>query len=351
MKWIEPPGGKPWALLGLCGASVLLNIVLTGVILTGSDADETVAATQNMPSSQVETTAPVVAAVTPPAPKGAQVTVGVLQPTPSDAPVVTKNVAPPTGVHTVRGTLTHSLIRTFSNEAGEHADVLNAVYSRLFFWDLDLRRDLQKGDEVQVAYRWDGTLAHVDVANYRSNKLGQTLTAYRFKAQGDAFDSYWTVDGQEVSRRLINSPLRQYEQVTALIKDRPSHKGMDFKTPVGTEIYAPKGGVVLRTDWNLKYNGNCIEMKFHDGTLAKFLHLSDTGVKAGQTVQAGQRIGATGNTGRSTAPHLHYELEKGGRMVDPVDYHGTTRRTLPASDRAAFERERTRLDGILNIAT
>ena len=153
-----------------------------------------------------------------------------------------------------------------------------------------------------------------------------------------------------MSRRLVNSPLKEYEQVTALIKDRPSHKGMDFKTPVGTDIFSPKSGRVVRTNWNLKFNGNCIEVKYNDGVTARFLHLSDTGVKPGQTVTAGQRIGATGNTGRSTAPHLHYEIDRAGRVLDPVDYHGVTRRTLPAADAASFQKVVMSLDASLSSA-
>jgi murein DD-endopeptidase MepM/ murein hydrolase activator NlpD len=352
MNWIEPPGGKPWALLGLCGASAVINIVLVGALMADGPSAPTI-------EPCLSATAPVAVqdAITKQgtAPVGAVVTIGQPQPAhvapvpaPSDAaPAHAAPVALTADGNVVRGTLTHSLVRTFHNEAGEHADVLNAVYSRLFFWDLDLRRDLQKGDEVEASYRWDGKLAHIDVARYKSNKLGQTLTAYLFHASGDTFPTYWTLEGEEVSRRLKNSPIREYQQVTALIKDRPSHKGMDFKTPVGTEIVSPKSATVVRTNWNTRFNGNSVELKFNDGTLARFLHLSETGVKAGQTVQAGQRIGASGNTGRSTAPHLHYELEKAGRVLDPVDYHGTTRRTLPVGDRNKFERKRIQLDGVL----
>jgi len=265
------------------------------------------------------------------------------------APTAAETEAARSGnVEVVRATVAHSLARTFQRNAPEaQADVLNAVYSRLFFWDLDLRKDLQKGDVLEVAYEWDGELAQIHSATYTSQKMGSVLDAYRFRASGDSFDSWWTSEGLEVSRRLKQSPLKEYEQVTALIKDRPSHKGMDFKTPVGTAIFAPKSGRVVRTNWNLKYNGNCIELKYNDGTTARLLHLSETAVKPGQTVAAGTRIGATGNTGRSTAPHLHYELERAGRVLDPVDYHGTTRRVLSAEDQSRFTMEQRRLHGLL----
>ena len=244
MNWMDPPGGKPWALFGLCGASALLNVVLLTSVFTG---DEASTAELNEPctaSATPVTAATNTVAVVAPAtqtsavvapPKGATVTVGTA-PAPNAVAAArplepaSPAVAMPSGMHRVWGTLSHSLVRTFNNEAGEHGEVLNAVYSRLFFWDLNLRRDLQKGDEVEVAYSWDGKLAHIDIARYHSLKLGEVLTAYKFTATGDRFSSYWTAEGQEVSRRLKNSPLKEYEQVTALIKDRPSHKGMDFKT-------------------------------------------------------------------------------------------------------------------------
>ncbi len=254
-------------------------------------------------------------------------------------------------LHRVRATVEHSLARTFQNAVPEHADVLSAVYARLFVWDLDLRKDLQRGDEIAVVYRWDGQLADIPVAAYRSGKLGRELRAYQFTASGDAHPSWWDADGVEVPHRLVDGPLRgNYEQITSLLKDRPTHKGMDFKVPVGTEVVSPRAGTVVRTDWNWRYNGNCVEVRYTDGTLARFLHLSDTRVAPGQRLAAGDVVGLSGNTGRSTAPHLHYELERDGRVVDPVRYHGTVRRKLPDADRAAFERERARLDRELAAA-
>ena len=272
-------------------------------------------------------------------------------PASEQAPVEEAPVVVPQDLEVVEASVVHSLARTFQNNVpAAHADVLSAVYARPFFWDLDLRSDLQKGDTIQVAYSWDGELAHVDAATYTSKKLGKTLTAYRYSASGDTYPSYWSVDGIEAAERLNDSPLAHYEQVTSLLKDRPTHKGMDFKVDVGAEIVSPRAGKVLRTDWNWKYNGNCVEVRYDDGTVARFLHLSQTEVKAGQAVSKGTLLGLTGNTGRSTAPHLHYELEKNGRVIDPIDYHGTTRRSLPPGDMATFSGDVERLQAILDTA-
>lgn len=229
-----------------------------------------------------------------------------------------------------------------------NSDAVSATTTRLLMWDLDLRRDLRAGDPLQVAWTEDGAGAVTIVgAHYTSQRLGQTLTAYRFQASGDQYPSYWTAEGTEVERRLRNSPIRAYEQITSLLRDRPNHHGIDFKAPTGTPVFTPFDGVVTRANWNHAANGNCIEVRFTDGTLAKFLHLSRNDVSEGARVSAGQQIALSGNTGRSSGPHLHYQLNRGDAVLDPIDVHGTERRTLPAGDMAAFRAEVARIDALI----
>ncbi|MBW1878962.1 MAG: M23 family metallopeptidase [Deltaproteobacteria bacterium] len=339
MRLIDPPDGRPWALLVLCGVSLCVNVLFLARELSADrpPAEEPIALDE-------AAAIPVAEAATEQADGTGSIVVEGLGEEPAPEPV-------PEGVRVVRAGVTHSLARSFVAAVPEHADVVSAVYARLFCWDLDLRRDLQKGDGIAVAYEWDGELAHIHVATYDSKKLGRPLHAYYFHATGDTFPSYWDEEGQEVGRRLKQGPLDEYEQVTSLLRDRPNHKGMDFKVPTGAEVVAPQSGTVVRVNWNLAYNGNCVEMRYADGTTAKFLHLSATDVRAGQRLAAGEHIGLSGNTGRSTAPHVHYELERGGRILDPVEYHGLVRRTLPAGDLEAFRAEVARLDRILATET
>jgi murein DD-endopeptidase MepM/ murein hydrolase activator NlpD len=238
----------------------------------------------------------------------------------------------------VRANVSHSLSRTFVNANPQHGSALSAVFSRLFMWDLDMRRDLMKGDQVEAVYRInDDGLPDIIAARYHSKKSSKTYSAFRYEAPGDTYASYWSMDGTEASLRLKNSPISEYEQVTSLLKDRPTHAGMDFKVPVGTETVTPKSGKVTRVNFgSMKYNGYCVEVKFSDGTLAKWLHLDKPMVKKGQQVGAQDVVGLTGNTGRSTAPHLHYQLDKGKRNLDPVDYHGTYRRRLSDTSMGGF---------------
>ncbi len=246
-----------------------------------------------------------------------------------------------------KATVEHSIARAFE-QLGAEGPAVAAVYARLFVWDLDAQQDVLKGDRIEVVWRPTADANYdVAVARYVSGKLGKTLDAYKYLAPDDTWPSWWRADGTEVPFRLVDGPLDDYEQVTSLLKDRPTHAGMDFKTPVGTEVTAPRRGKVVQTDWNTTFNGKSVELEYEDGVHAKFLHLDATKVKPGQAVKAGQVIGLTGNSGRSTAPHLHYQLERGSTILDPLEYHGSSRRKLPAAALEPFKAEVQRLRTLL----
>lgn len=319
---------KSWLLYLLLSCSLGLNVVL---LLNRSSSDEpggSPAAVAGNPSAE----APVASAA-------ASAPVAAAEPA-RDATQAAAAEAQVAGWAVLHGKVEQSLARTFQIIAGDDGDALSSVYTRLFVWDLDLRRDLQKGDAVSVAWRKgpDG-LPEIAAASLQSVKLGGVASAYRWKAPEDRYPSYWHLDGTEAAQRLREGPISQYEQITSLLKDRPTHKGMDFKTPVGTEVTSPRPGTVTRTNWNWGANGNCIEIRFDDGVLAKFLHLSENRVAQGQRVSVGQVIALSGNTGHTTAPHLHYQLDRDGKIIDPLDYHGTVRRTLGADQVAALRRD------------
>lgn len=98
-----------------------------------------------------------------------------------------------------------------------------------------------------------------------------------------------------------------------------NHKGIDWATPVGTAIYASSGGVVTKAGWGSGY-GNVVYIKHPDGKETRYGHLSKCLVTPGQTVKQGQKIALSGNTGRSTGPHLHFEIRINGAAVNPLKY-------------------------------
>jgi murein DD-endopeptidase len=311
----------------LLGCSLMLNAVL---LFSGRSAEAPSAPERSVETDGGDSGAPAVAQQPVAAADALE-----------SAPVhAADEVAPGEGWKTLGGTVEHSLARTFQRLAAEEGDALSSVFARLFVWDVDMRRDLQSGDAIAVVWRIgsDG-FPEVAAGSLSASKLGRTLAAYRWQAPGDSYPSYWYLDGTEVPHRLKESPLAQYEQITSLLKDRPSHKGMDFKVPVGTEVMSPRAGVVTRANWNWAANGNGIEIRYDDGVLAKFLHLNENRVAQGDRVSAGQVIALSGNTGRSTAPHLHYQLDRGDKALDPIDYHGSLRRQLDEAQIAALRRD------------
>ena len=95
------------------------------------------------------------------------------------------------------------------------------------------------------------------------------------------------------------------------------HKGIDWATPVGTSIFASCGGTVTQAGWFSSY-GNCVTIRHPDGNQTRYAHLSRVLVSVGESVEQGERIALSGNTGRSTGPHLHFEIIVNGSQVDPL---------------------------------
>jgi len=119
----------------------------------------------------------------------------------------------------------------------------------------------------------------------------------------------------------------------------------------------PAGARVNRVNWSTRHNGNCVEVVFTDGELAgklgRFLHLSsiDGAVTPRAQLVAGAQIGAVGSTGRSSAPHLHYEVrERDGRVLSPLVIHGTLDEMLPAEECDTFNTDVALYDRMLDGA-
>lgn len=104
-------------------------------------------------------------------------------------------------------------------------------------------------------------------------------------------------------------------------KTRRKHKGMDFSAPTGTPIYATSDGKVIRVDGRAAGYGKHIRIDHGFGYVTLYAHLSKYNVRPGQEVKRGDVIGFVGNTGRSVAPHLHYEIRKDGVAVNPINFY------------------------------
>ena len=246
---------------------------------------------------------------------------------------------------TIDGPVSRAFVRAVGSPEG---DRLALTLNRILVWNLDLTRDPRPGDVVEVLYQVnekDSVEINILATRYVSAKFNKTFEAWRYKPAGWKYPNWFDGEGREVAAFLEGGPIQEYEQITSLLGDGRGHSGIDFKAPVGTRVTAPFAGTVTRTTWNFKYNGTCIEYRTGKGMLVRFLHMDelDPALKVGSKVSVGQSVGLSGNTGRSSAPHLHYELNAGGRTVDPLDYHENRHRVLGAADKDGFEEARARL--------
>lgn len=274
-------------------------------------------------------------------------------------------VAPPAPVDPVKAAglerasmrIEGPLETAFVQSAG--ADVgpaLAQVVTRTLVWWVRVPGELLRGDTLDVLYqRRENEEPLVYAVRFVSGKTGQTHRAYRFLPEGETNARYYLPSGEELEMRLEHSPIDSYEQITSLLRDGRGHKGVDFRAPVGTPVKAPFSGVIKRKNWNWGSNGNCLELVESGGRgrRALFLHLNELpkSLQPGARFGVGQVLAQSGNTGRSFAPHLHYQLMTGDdRVLDPFDQHKTYRGSLASTQKAAFETELRRLDGLLGTS-
>ena len=105
------------------------------------------------------------------------------------------------------------------------------------------------------------------------------------------------------------------------------HKGVDLAAPEGTPVPSLGGGKVVFSGWRRGY-GNTVIVEDNQGTRVRYGHLKEALVRSGESVTANQILGRVGKTGRATGPHLHIEMEKGGRLVHPLTSHPKTQNNL-----------------------
>jgi len=124
---------------------------------------------------------------------------------------------------------------------------------------------------------------------------------------------------------VLNKDLKQMAsgygwRIDPIYHSRRFHAGMDFAAPTGTDIYATGNGTVISAGWEQGY-GNCVQINHNYGYQTLYGHMSAFKVRAGQTVKRGDVIGLVGSTGKSTGPHLHYEVHFKGEIMNPQNYY------------------------------
>src|SRR5712692_8768601 len=154
------------------------------------------------------------------------------------------------------GALETALVSTLGAELGK---TLAQVISRTLVWWVSIPGGLRRGDRIEALFQERPNEEPLLYA-LKFTKLGQTFRAYRFKPEGASFARSYLSTGEELEVRLKDAPLDDYEQVTSLIRDGRKHKGVDFKTPVGSPVKATFDGTITRKNWNFRGNGNSLEL-------------------------------------------------------------------------------------------
>ena len=333
-------------------AGVAIAAIVVGLIVGGVYWWKHRGAVETMPTPVAAAVEPVAPAV----PSTEAVPVGTPNAAVPTAPAIAAVApAPPTkdlggmkSLHvTINGPMESAIIAGVGKAVGAP---LTQVVNRTLVWWIKVPNDLVKGDALQVIYEERGSQEPlVHAVRFTSSKLGKTMEAYRFKPDDQPFPRFYAPDGKELEERLVDGPLDNWEQITSLLKDGRKHKGVDFKTPVGTPVKATFDGTIERKTWAFRGNGNSLDIAESGGKgrHAYYLHLSELPktVAVGQKVKKGQVIAQSGNTGHSFAPHLHYQLvDAGGNVIDPFDSHQVTRASIDPKQLPKLTAEVARLN-------
>jgi murein DD-endopeptidase MepM/ murein hydrolase activator NlpD len=252
----------------------------------------------------------------------------------------------------IDGPLERALVTSTGRDLGQS---LAQVITRTLVWWVPVPGGLRRGDRLDVLFEERSSEEPiVHALRFSSGRAAKTFRAYRFKPAGAIFARFYEPGGDEVELRLKDGPLDDYEQVTSHVKDGRHHKGVDFKTPLNSRVKATFDGTITRRNWNFRGNGNCLEVTESGGQNRKalLLHLSELPktMQVGNRVAKGQQIALSGNSGHSFAPHLHYQLMNGERVLDPFTSHETYRWSISPADKGALEAEITRLDRLMSVA-
>ena len=251
---------------------------------------------------------------------------------------------------TIKNSMNFSVCKMITRENGCAA--LSAHLARLMAWLMDIKKSMRNGDSMEVLYRRvDGPEQFkVLKLSYKSQLFAKTFAFYYFDEFDHGNGGYFDIKGNEIAHRIVEaqSPIRHYIEITSLPGDfrkgPGGHSGTDFKAEEGTPIYSGFSGKVLRTNWNIRANGYCVEIDHPKlGIKTLYLHLSRVKVKPGQVIKGGQQIAESGNTGRTFAPHLHYEIQdrKNKKIIySPFNskYHQSYTRSIPLHHHQAFKK-------------
>ena len=228
-------------------------------------------------------------------------------------------------------------------------------FARIYGFQVDFQRDIRKNDSFQIMYEVfeddNGKIFETGNIIFSDLKLsGVNNSLYYFDKQGS--EGHYDKNGKSVKKALMKTPINGARLSSAFgMRKHPidgynkMHKGTDFAAPMGTPIMASGNGVVTKARW-CGGGGNCVKIKHNSTYETIYAHMKSfaRGIKEGQRVKQGQIIGYVGSTGKSTGPHLHYEVVKGGKKINSQKLKLPSGKTLKGQERKVFEVKKIKLN-------
>ena len=237
---------------------------------------------------------------------------------------------------------------------------LTPALAEVLAWDLDLRRDVKRNDELRVL------INEISLPNGKFLKYGPILaikylgterqfSMYAYETE-DTGIRYFDASGASVERSLLSTPMK-FVRISSTFSSKrkhpilgytKAHNGVDYAAPTGTPIWSVGRGRVTYAGWK-GANGKLIRIDHGNGITTAYAHLSQImpSIKRGAQVKPKQHIGKVGTTGRSTGPHLHFAMKKNGRFVNPLKVSRPRLSALSPSQMPQFKIEVLRLNQLL----
>ena len=228
-------------------------------------------------------------------------------------------------------------------------------FARIYGFQVDFQRDIRKNDSFQIMYEVfeDDNKKIFETGNIIFSDLklsGVNNSLYYFNKKGSK--GHYDKNGKSVKKALMKTPINGARLSSAFgMRKHPidgynkMHKGTDFAAPMGTPIMASGDGIVTRARW-CGGGGNCVKIKHNSTYQTIYAHMKNfaLSIREGQRVKQGQIIGYVGSTGKSTGPHLHYEVIKNGKKINSQKLKLPSGKILKNKERNNFEVEKIKLD-------
>ena len=228
-------------------------------------------------------------------------------------------------------------------------------FARIYGFQVDFQRDIRKKDSFQIMYEifLDDKKNIIETVNilYANLKLsGEDNSLYYFDSKKN--EGHYDKSGKSVQKALMKTPINGARLSSSFgMRKHPidgfnkMHRGTDFAAPMGTPIMASGNGVIKKAGW-CGGGGNCVVIKHNSTYQTVYAHMSKfaKGIRKGTRVKQGQTIGYVGSTGKSTGPHLHYEVIVNGKRINSQTLKLPSGKVLRGAERKVFETKRIKLD-------